>query len=160
MENVKVKGCMRLQIEEDGTIVGDSGWRKNIVTTGGFQNIQNLIGTGLSGSQWSHANVGTGGTPASNATALPNEVIGTNAVVIRAAVTPTTQAGSKTLRFVATLASSVSFISAAAGQTINNVGMFAHSTTDNLQAGLSYTASTCATNQNVNITYDLVFETA
>jgi hypothetical protein len=160
MEGIKVKGCMRLQIDEDGVIVGDSGWHKNIVTTGGFQNIQNLIGTSLTGTQWSHANVGTNAAPASNATALPSEVIGTGGIVVRAAVTAATQALSKTLRFTATLASSASFISDVAGETINNVGLFAHSTTDNLQAGLSYAASTCATNQNVNITYDLVFETA
>ena len=158
MDSLKARGFWRLQIEEDGNIVGDSGWHKNIVTTGGFQNICNLIGTSLTGSQWSHANVGTNGTPASNATALPSEVVGTSATVQRAGVTASTQSGSKTLRFVATLSSSNSFVTQS--ETINNVGLFAHSTTDNLQAGVSYTASSVATNQNVNITYDLVFETA
>jgi hypothetical protein len=155
------KGFFHLQIEDpDGTIAGDSGVVKNLVTTGGFQNFCNLIGTSLTGSQISHVNVGTGGDPASNATALPNEVIGVGAVVVRQIPTAATQAGSKTLRFTATMASANSFISSTAGRTINNVGLFAHSTTDNLQAGASYTASACATNQNVNITYDLVFETA
>lgn len=153
-----IKGAVYLQIEEDGRIVGDSGWLKNIVTTGGFQNFCNLIGTSLTGSEINFANVGTNGTPASNATALPSEVVGTNSAVQRAAVTAATQAGSKTLRFTATLSSSNSFVTQS--QTINNVGLFCHSTTDNLQAGVSYTASAVATNQNVNITYDLVFETA
>ena len=61
---LKVRGCFHLQIEEDGRIVGDSGPVHNIVTTGGFQNICRLIGTGLTGTQWSHINVGTNGTPA------------------------------------------------------------------------------------------------
>ena len=157
-QKMTVKGAFRLHIEEDGKIVGDSGWKKNIVTTGGFQNFCNLLGTGLTGSQISHVNVGTNAAPASNATALPSEVIGVGAVVIRDLVTAATQAGSKTLRFTGTLASAASFVTKS--ETINNVGLFAHSTTNNLQAGASYTASSVATNQAVNITYDLVFETA
>jgi hypothetical protein len=135
MEQMKVKGAFRLHIEDDGEIVGDSGWVKNLVTTGGFQNFCNLIGTSLTGSKISHVNVGTNAAPASNAAVLPSEVIGVGAVVIRDLVTAATQAGSKTLRFTGTLASAASFISAPGGETINNVGLFAHSTTDNLQAG-------------------------
>ena len=158
MENIQLKGFMRLQIDEDGEIVGDSGWKKNLVTTGGFLNITKLIGTSLTGTQWSHANVGTNGTPASNATALPSEVVGTNSAVQRAAVTAATSSNSKTLRFTATLSSANSFVTQT--ETINNVGLFHHTTTNVLMAGVSYTASSVATNQNVNITYDLVFETA
>ena len=68
-----VKGSARLRIvEDDGTIVGDSGWNHNIVTTGGFNEyIIKQLGTSLTGSKISHVNVGTGGTPASNATRWP-----------------------------------------------------------------------------------------
>jgi len=156
---LRVKGSVRLQIEEDGEIVGDSGWNKNIITTGGFNEyIIKQIGTSLTGSKVSHVNVGTNGTPASDATALPSEVVGTSAQVWRAAVTASTSATSKTLQFVATLSSTASFVTTT--QTINNVGLFGHTTTDALMAGASYTASSVGTNQNVNITYNLVFETA
>lgn len=156
---LKVKGCYHLQIvDEDGSIVGDSGPVYNIVTTGGFQNICRLIGTGLTGTQWSHINVGTNGTPASNATSLPSEVSGTNGTNQRASVTAATTTGSKTLRFTATMDSSNSFVTQS--ETINNVGVFFHSDAASLGAGASYTASSVGTNQNVNITYDLVFETA
>ena len=155
----KVKGCFHLQIEdEDGTIVGDSGPVHNIVVTGGFQNICRLIGTGLTGTQWSHVNVGTNGTPASNATSLPSEVSGTNNTNQRASVTAATTTGSKTLRFTGTMASANSFVTTT--ETINNVGIFFHSDLASLGAGASYTASSVGTNQAVNITYDLVFETA
>lgn len=158
-QKLKVKGCFHLQIvDEDGTIAGDSGPAWNIVTTGGFQQIGLLIGTALAGNQWSHLNVGTNGTPASNATALPSEVTGTSGAVQRDLATAATQGGSKTLRFTGTMDSAASFVTAQ--QTINNVGIFAHSSAASLMAGASYTASSVATNQNVNITYDLVFETA
>ena len=145
-------------VNPDGTIAGDSGRVKNIVVTGGFQNICRLIGTGLTGTQWSHVNVGTNGTPASNATSLPSEVSGTNNTNIRASVTAATTTGSKTLRFTGTMASANSFVTQT--ETINNVGLFFHSDLASLGAGASYTASSVGTNQAVNITYDLVFETA
>jgi len=156
---MKVKGCFTLEVvDPDGTI----SWRRddvhNIVVTGGFQNICRLIGTGLTGTQWSHVNVGTNGTPASNATALPSEVSGTNGTNQRASVTAATTTGSKTLRFTGTMASANSFVTQT--ETINNVGIFFHSDAASLGAGASYTASSVGTNQAVNITYDLVFETA
>jgi hypothetical protein len=158
-EQLKVKGCFHLQIEdEDGAIVGDSGPVSNIVVTEGFRNITRLIGTGLTGTQWSHVNVGTNGTPASNATALPSEVTGTSGTNQRASVTAATSSTSKTLRFTGTMASANSFVTAS--ETINNVGIFFHSDLASLAAGASYTASSVGTNQAVNITYDLIFETA
>jgi hypothetical protein len=161
MDNhLTVKGFYHLKIvDQDGTIKGDSGRVKNVVVAQGFQNICRLIGTALTGSQFSHLNVGTGGAPATGATSLPNEVVGTSAAVQRTTATAATQAGSKTLRFTGTLASADSFVTKS--ETINNVGIFYHSSNANsLAAGASYTASSVGTNQAVNITYDLVFETA
>lgn len=153
------KGFWRLKIvNPDGTIAGDSGWNKNLVTTTGFQHIGLLVGTALSGTQFSHVNVGTNGDPATNATALPSEVTGTSAAVQRQVATASTEAGSQTLRFVATMASANSFVTQT--ETINNVGIFNHSDGASLCAGASYTASSVGVNQAVNITYDLVFATA
>lgn len=159
MENfLKVKGFFHLNIEEDGKIVGDSGRVKNLVTRHGFQHICLRIGTSLSGTQFSHFNVGEGTAPATNSTSLHSEVSGTNNAVQRQVATAATQAGSVTLRFTGTMSSANSFVTAQ--ENISNVGIFNHSSGSSLCAGAAYASSTCDTNQNVNITYDLVFETA
>ena len=156
---VTLKGCFHLQIEDpDGTIVGDSGPVYNLVTLHGFQHMGLLYGTGLTGTRPGFINVGEGGAPATNATSLPSEVSGTSGAVQRQAPTASTEAGSKTLRYVATMASANSFVTAT--EDISNVGIFNHSDGSSLCAGAAYASSSVAVNQNVNITYDLVFETA
>lgn len=157
--SVKVKGCFHLNIvDPDGTIVGDSGPVWNLVTRHGFQHICLLTGTSLTGTQWGYLNVGEGAAPATNATSLPSEVSGTNNAVQRTTATASTQAGSVTLRFLGTLASADSFVTA--DESIQNVGVFNHSSADSLCAGATFGQSTVGTNQAVNITYDIVFETA
>lgn len=157
--SLTAKGFFRLNIvEPDGTIAGDTGWVSNLVTRHGFQHICLRTGTSLSGTQFSHLNVGTGAAPATNATSLPSEVSGTNNAVQRQVATAATQAGSVTLRFTGTMSSANSFVTQ--NQNISNVGIFNHSSGSSLCAGAVYASSTVATNQNVNITYDLVFETA
>jgi hypothetical protein len=157
---IKARGFFHLQIvNEDGTIAGDSGVVENLVTRLGFQHMLLNTGTGLTGTKFSHVNVGEGGAPATNATSLPNEVVGVGAVVKRQAPTASTLAGSVTLRNLATMSSANSFISAAS-EAISNVGIFVHSDGSSLAAGAAYASSNCASNQNVNITYDIVMETA
>lgn len=156
----RVKGMFRLQIEEDGKIVGDSGWRENLITNGGYLNIVNQLGTGLTGSKISHAALGTGGAPSASDTTQTGEV-STNGSgsVVRAAVTAATSSSSKTLRHTATFSSANSFITASAN--ISNIGLWNTSgpTTASgaLMAGNTYTSSALATNQNVNATYDIIF---
>ena len=154
-----MKGCFHLQIEdESGDIVGDSGPVHNLVTLHGFQHMGLLYGTNLSGTRPGFVAVGEGAAPATDATSLPSEVSGTSNVVKRVVPTASTEAGSKTLRYVATLASTDSFVTAT--ENISNVGLFNHSDGSSLCAGAAYASSSVATNQAVNITYDLVFETA
>ena len=154
------KGFFHLQIEDpDGTIVGDSGIIKNTVTLLGFQHICLNLGTGLSGTKFAFVNVGEGTAPASDAVALQSEVSGVGNVVIRQAPTASTLAGSLTLRHLATMASSNSFVTAS--ESISNVGLFIHSDEANsCVAGASYATSSVGINQAVNITYDLIFNTA
>jgi len=158
--DITAKGFFHLQIEDpDGTIVGDSGRIRNTVTLHGFQHICLNAGTSLSGTKFSHVNVGEGAAPASNATALPNEVTGTSGAVQRQVPTASTLAGSLTLRNLATMSSANSFVTQ--DESISNVGLFNHSDNANsCVAGAAYASSTVGTNQNVNITYDLVFNTA
>jgi hypothetical protein len=153
------KGFFELEIvDPDGTIAGKSERVKNLVTLHGFQHFGLRLGTALTGTQFSHVNVGEGAAPATNATSLPSEVSGVGNAVIRQVPTASTEAGSKTLRFVATMASANSFVTAT--ENISNVGIFNHSDGSSCVAGAAYASSSVATNQAVNITYDLVFETA
>lgn len=161
----KVKGMFRVNITEDvdGTtkIVHDSGWKENQITNLGFNNfIVSSLGTGLTRTPVAFAALGTGGAPAASATTLSGEV-STNGSgsVVRAALTCATSSGSKTLRNTATFSSANSFITASAN--ISNVGMFDISgpttASGTLFAGNTYTSSALATNQNVNLTYDIIF---
>ncbi len=160
MENfMTAKGFWELEIvNPDGTIAGNSERVKNLVTLLGFQHFCLRLGTALTGTQFSNVNVGEGAAPATNATSLPSEVSGVGGVVIRQVPTASTEAGSKTLRFLATMASVNSFVTAV--ESISNVGIFNHSSAASCVAGAAFASSTVDTNQAVNITYDLVFETA
>lgn len=151
---IKVRGMFRVQIEDPdtGEIVGDSGFKENLVTNEGFNNfLVKQLGTSLTGSKLSHMAIGTGGAPNATDTTLSGEQS------VREALTAATSSGSKTLRCTATFASQDSFVTAS--KNISNVGLFGTSTAagGTLFAGNTYTSSACATNQNVNVTYDIIF---
>jgi len=149
-DGLKVRGAFRLQIVEGDKIVGDSGWHKNIITNLGFN--QYLVSTlgGISGSkQVTHIALGTGGVPNATDTTLAGEV------QKRAALTAATSSTSKTLRCTATFNSSDSFVTATVN--LSNIGLFNTSSGGTLFAGNTYASSSCATNQNVNVTYDITF---
>jgi len=159
-DSIGVKGFYRLQITEnkksgETKVVGDSGWFKNAVTNDGFdQYLVRLIGAQASSKQISHVALGTGGAPAATDTTLAGEI--THASNSRKAVTASS-VSSKTQRFTATFASSDSFVTATAN--ISNIGLFQQSNTNTatLFAGNTFTSSALATNQNVNITYEIRF---
>lgn len=152
-KGILVVGRFRINIEdEDGRIVGDSGWKKNLVVNLGFnQYLVSTLGAIAGSKQVSHMAIGTGGAPVAADTALAGEQS------VREAVTAATSSGSKTVRFTATFASADSFVTAS--KNISNVGLFNTSTAagGTIFAGNTYTSSACATNQNVNVTYDIIF---
>lgn len=149
-EGLKVKGMYRVQITEDGKVVGDSGWKENIVTNLGFnQYLVSALGAIAGSKQVSHLALGTGGTPAAADTSLGGEV------VKRQAVTAATSSSSKTVRFTGTFDSANSFVTDT--RNISNIGLFNSSSGGTLFSGNTYTSSAAATNQNVNCTYDIVF---
>jgi hypothetical protein len=158
--NVAIKGFYRLQIKnQDGTIAGDSGWNRNMITNLGFQYyVVELMGNSSGSLRVSHAALGTGAAPASNATALAGEISGSNGSH-RQTVT-FSEVGSKTAQYVGTFASGASFVTQT--ENISNVGLFAVSTeaTGQIFAGNNYTSSSVATNQSVNLTYQIRFATA
>jgi len=146
-ENLKdkasVRGFFRVQLTEDGKgVVGDSGWVENQVTNVGIQKylIHPLMGDSGSALSVSHAALGTGTAPASNATSLEGEV------VVRATVA-TSDVASRTAQFTAAFLSSASFVTDT--QNIANIGLFNSSSVGTLFAGNTFASSSCATNQNV-----------
>lgn len=152
-DGVKARGFYRLQINEDGKVVGDSGWRQNQVVNLGFQDyLAATLGAVAGSKQVTHAILGTGTAPGAADTSLNGEI--TDAAGMRCAVTPTTIA-SKTVQFAFTLASNV----ITAAKTIQNVGLINTSTTNvgTIFAGNTYTTSALATNQSVNGSYQIRF---
>jgi hypothetical protein len=154
-EDAKAQGRFRLQINEEGKVVGDSGWRKNQITNLGFNQylVDNLAH--LAGSKYiAYAALGTGTAPASNATSLNGEL--TENANLRMAVTPSS-VGSNTARFAFTLSSGV--FTAATGYPISNVGLFDASVTaaGTIFAGNTFASSSLASNQVVQATYDISF---
>jgi hypothetical protein len=155
-DTMKVRGFFRLQITEDkngkAVVVGDTGWRKNQVTNDGIdQFLVRTLGS-ISGSKTiSHVALGTGGAPAATDTSLAGEIMSSTQ---RLTVSPSV-VSSKTLQMTAAFASANSFLTASAN--LSNVGLFNSSTAGTLFAGNTYTSSSCATNQNVNVTYQIRF---
>ncbi len=155
MENQKIKGFFRVQITEDGKgVVGDSGWKENQITNLGIeQYIANwLVGDTGSGKSITHIALGTGSQPASNGTALEGEVT-------KRAEVSTSIVDSRTAQFTAQFASSASFIGTG-GANISNIGLFNTSSGGTIFAGNTYASSACASNQNVNVTYQIRFASA
>lgn len=152
--SVGVRGFYRINITENGKVVGDTGWKENQVTNDGILNYLTTPLTGGTGKAVTHMALGTGGAPASNDTALSGEL--THAAGDRKAVS-TSIVSSRTAQFTAAWASSDSFVTATAN--ISNIGLFYTSTTaaGSIFAGNTYTSSAVATNQNVNATYQIRF---
>ncbi|MEE9598238.1 MAG: hypothetical protein V3V96_15810 [Acidiferrobacterales bacterium] len=152
---LRVRGFYRLQIEEDGEIVGDSGWRENTVTNEGKRDyLARLLGDIASSKQITFAAIGTGAAPAVGDTVLAGEL--THQAFSRDAVAAATS-GSTAVRFTGTFASATSHNTT----TINasNIGLFQQSNTNTgtVFSGAAYASSSWATNQSVNYTYDITF---
>lgn len=154
-ERAGVKGMFRVQLEENGEIVGDSGWHTNLITNVGFQNfLCALLGNTTGSIQVGFLSLGTGGAPVATDTTLSGEVLGAGSVVKRQAVTVAVNS-SKTVQFTGTFSSSNSFVSSS--NNISNIGLFGTSSGGTLFAGNTYASSACATNQNVQTTYSISF---
>ena len=154
--SVTPRGFFRVQITEDGKgVMGDSGWTENQVTNDGIRDyLVTWLGAGAGGLSVSHMALGTGGAPAAADNALSGELV--HVADARKTVSFSSVA-SKTAQFTAAFNSAASFVTATAN--ISNVGLFNSSATvsSSLFAGNTYASSSCATNQNVNVTYQIRF---
>ena len=150
-----VRGFSRVQIvNDDGSIAGDSGFiGPNQVTNLGFNQFVVMTLGAIAGSkQLSYVALGTGSVPGAADTTLANEVGS------RTGVTAASSTGSKTLRLTATFPAG--WHTNGAAYNISNIGLFNTSSGGTLFAGNTYASSSCASNQAVNVTYDLIFATA
>lgn len=150
-DTITVKGMFRVQIEDGptGEIVGDSGWIKNQITNIGFNNYMiNSFASQANSSYISYVALGTGAAPASNDTTQGGELASRTTLSV---VTAT----NKAVQFQATFTSAQSFLAGAS--TIQNIGLWRSSTLGSLFAGNTYGTSSCATNQNVNVSYTITF---
>lgn|SRR3990167_4032216 len=149
-DGLKVKGMYRVQITEEGKIVGDSGWKENIVVNLGFNKyLVSALGSIAGSLQVSHLALGSGGAPAATDTSIAGEV------EKRQAVTAATSSSSKTVRFTGTFDSANSFLTSS--RNLSNVALVNSSASGTIFSGNTYTSSTVATNNNVNVTYDIIF---
>jgi hypothetical protein len=152
MDGMKVRGFYRVQITENGKILGDSKWQKNQVVNLGFNHyLVSTLGAIAGSKQITHAALGTGTAPGAADTSLNGEL----SENVRKAITAATSSSSKTARFTATFGSSDSFVTAT--RNISNIGLFNTSSGGSLFAGNTYASSSVATNQQVNVTYDIIF---
>ena len=177
-DGMRVRGFFRLQITEDGKVVGDSGigadgkliemgggpgMRENQVTNLGIQNyvVNRLMGA-AAGTTVGYMALGTGTAPAASDTTLNGENFhkSTNSTTNSRASVSTSVVSSKTAQFTAAFNSANSFVTATAN--ISNIGLFDSYLTSlanvgTLFAGNTYASSSVATNQNVNATYQIQF---
>ena len=149
-----VRGFYRVNIVEGDKLVGDSGWNENQVTNLGINQylVNWLLGDTANGKSVSHMALGTGGAPASGDTSLTGEI--TDASNSRATVS-TSVVSSRTAQFTAAFNSAASFVTAS--RNISNVGLFNTSTTNagTIFAGNTFASSSVATNQSVQVTYQI-----
>ena len=154
-----VRGFFRVNITEDDNgvekIVGDSGWVQNMITNDGISKFLACFAGSADSLQAAYVTLGSGSAPASNSTSLPDEVLEaskrvapTYAFSQRAASN-----GTCTYQWTATFASSDGFLGGT--YNISNLGILNSITSGTLMAGNTYTSSSCATNQNVNVTYQI-----
>jgi len=155
---IGLTGMTRVNIvNPDGTVAGDSGWNKNVITNVGLSDyiMKKFLSAAGSLTPLQFA-LGSGNTSlATNATSLPGQIAGSHMVTLGANSALTTRATSSdagTTQYLATFSSNIF----AASTTIGIAGL--HAVTDGtVMCGGTFASSTVATNQAVNCTYQILF---
>jgi hypothetical protein len=146
---MRMKGFMRVAVydyDEHGKptrIASDSGYVPNQKTNVGFMNFINYVLGASAGSLLiSSACVGTGGTPASNATGITGESM------VRRPTTYSAPASTQ-IQWIASWDSSL----CTASFTVGNAGLVNSSSGGSLAWGISTPGQTWNTNQSLALTY-------
>lgn len=149
---IGLHGFHRVQIKENGKIVGDSGWQgPNRFTDVGIKTIMTLIGKTTGSAQVASVAVGTGSVPGTAATELPGEAVRT-AVVSAVTSNRSASDGTGILQFQASWPSS---ICSTASRDISNIGLFNSSSGGTLFCGNTFQSSNWATNQDLYASYEI-----
>jgi len=150
-DSIQLKGFFRAQIVDKKTkkIVGDSGWKQNVITDAGFEScIAALPFGGIADTQQgSYMILGDGTDPATNATALP----GANTDLVSTFAATTVEA-SMTARATQVFEGSDSTMAA-----LKNIGILLSATNGSLLCGQSFLTSALSSDQQVNASYELRF---
>jgi hypothetical protein len=151
-DSVAVRGMFRVRIvNEDGSFAGDSGWFNNNIMNEGFRQYLVMALGSISGSKYiSHLALGTGGTVATDQTAMAGEV-GTRTAVTASS----TVAGSLTLALLATFAAG--WHTSGVAHNISQIGAFNSVSGGTAFAVQTFASSSCASNQAVQATHSIVF---
>jgi len=152
VEPISLHGFFHVHIKDpDGSIVGDSGVIPNVVTDDGFASFLCALVTKTTGSkQVTHVALGTGTATVTSHTQLNGEIMSSTQ---RQAITCAVSNDSRKARITATFAAG--FLSTTSN--LQNIGLYNSSTAGALMCGNSFASSSCASNQAVNVTYDLIF---
>lgn len=155
---VGIGGMYRVNIvNPDGSVAGDSGWKKNVITNIGLSDyIMKKFISATGSSTPSYFALGSVGTSlATDATSLVGQV-GSHMVTIGANTASTSRGASSNGGTVQMLATFASQGFGSASTTIGIAGL--HAATDGaVMCGGTFASSTVATNQAVNCTYNVVF---
>jgi hypothetical protein len=151
-DGISAKGFFHVHIvDADGALVGDSGVIPNVVTDDGFYSFLCLGVANTTGSKHvTHIALGTGTATNITHTQLNGEIMSSTQ---RQAITAAASSDSRKMRLTATF--TAGFLSTTS--SLQNIGLYNSSSGGALMCGNSFTSSTCASNQAVNVTYDLIF---
>jgi hypothetical protein len=150
--SVGMHGMFRINIVEDGEVVGDSGYKHNLITSMGITEYMTYVFASSAGSQVINlAALGSASLVASNATILPGSLATTlHKTVSKTYITRAASTDGDTARYLAT------WVSGTSTALISNVGLYGVAT-DHIFCGGTYASSSIASNQAVNLTYDVIF---
>jgi hypothetical protein len=154
-DGIKLKGFCHLQILQNGEVVGDSGWKQNLITDNGYLHyLCGLLGNSNVSKQVSRACLGSGSTPAAADTALAGEYP-TAGPYSRTTLTYA-PINTKTARFTFTFGSAQGHI--AASTTLGNVGLInSTASAGSIMCGVGFATSQWNTNQDIQATYEIRF---
>ena len=151
--SVGLHGFFRVAIkDEDGTVTGDTGVQHNLIVDSGLTNYLTYVFAASAGSSViGQAALGSGSLIGSAGTILPNaQNTSLYKTVSKTFITRAASTDGDTARYLATWASGTSTAN------ISNVGLVA-TTGVKFFCGGTYASSSVASNQAINLTYDVVF---
>jgi hypothetical protein len=153
MENITVKGRLKVEHYRDGELVKDYGWRDNIVTTVGKNSLASLLNSASAGtSVVTHMGFGTSATAvAAGDTILGTELTIGSAGYNRVAVTRSNPSGN-VIQYVATLTGVTS------NPTVQEAGLFSAASGGTLFAHqLTGAVNLASASDSLQVTWQVTF---